>query len=704
MPRNRKHLGELPARSDEALHQAASPNIGKVTVLEVQQDEVEQAGAGPIRHGNPSADLIHGSHNHQYRALMDSFRRLFSGHEHRVEKLLSKFEQRLTQVITNGFAKSSKIPRGPEGMQPHVGPYGMPPHMSSRLSSPLHKPLEKTPSEETQVYDVQSEPVYLAPVQLPNALTDVLSHDNESKAKAPQESEASGNETEERPSSRNKKAWEPSETHEDQLMSAPNGAESHVIGSQRERGVGAARQTVFTNKVGLANHVQKINQVQEELKKGRGFLKTATEEEDKTTRQATLQELESLGYCGRADLCMRNCIVSNAFEMISCVFIVLNVFFLGAQLEFELLNPGRELALGYRVLNTVFVVIFTLELLLRIYAEKIDFCKPRNLNFGWNMFDSLLVLLSIMEEILSNTSSGVNLGAMRVFRTLRIVRSFRIIRMFKVFKDLRIMLAGVVYSLRSLVWAGLLLSAIMYLTAVCLGQYASEEIAIKTLDPSEGVLSKEVYDALQKYYGSLFLIVYTLFTSICGGVDWADAADPMMKLGTPLGLVFIFYISFAILCVLNIITGVFVENANRLTAKDDEMVLLENMEKRKVWFEEVAELFRAADKDGSGRLDGKEFAVKMKDYRMQAWLQKIGVQVESYSAEGLFALLDFDGDGWLDLDEFAVALQSVHGPARSIDLAKVNKDTRQLRKDMKELNFMCSQMVELLGYAQASER
>lgn len=237
----------------------------------------------------------------------------------------------------------------------------------------------------------------------------------------------------------------------------------------------------------------------------------------------------------------------------------------------------------------------------------------------------------------------------------------------------------------------------MYLTAVCLGQYAAEEIEIKTLNASEGILSKEVYAELQKYYGSLFTIVYTLFASICGGVDWADAADPIMRLGGPLGFVFLFYISFAILCVLNIITGVFVENANRLTARDDEMVLLESMEKRKIWFEEVAELFRAADSDNSGRLDGEEFAAKMKDYRMQAWLQKIGVQVEAYSAEGLFALLDFDDDGWLDFNEFANALQSVHGYARSIDLAKVNKDTRQLRKDMKELNSMCSQMIEMLG-------
>merc|ERR1712194_881708 len=119
------------------------------------------------------------------------------------------------------------------------------------------------------------------------------------------------------------------------------------------------------------------------------------------------------------------------------------------------------------------------------------------------------------------------------------------------------------------------------------------------------------------------------------------------------------------------------------------MVLMEEMELRQTWLDEVKELFDAADTDGSGHLDAAEFATKMKDLKMQAWLRKIGVQVEAYSAVGLFQLLDFDGDGKLDLDEFAMALQKVHGAARSIDVAKINRDTRLLRREVAELTDMC---------------
>merc|ERR1719487_114274 len=103
-----------------------------------------------------------------------------------------------------------------------------------------------------------------------------------------------------------------------------------------------------------------------------------------------------------------------------------------------------------------------------------------------------------------------------------------------------------------------------------------------------------------------------------------------MKLSTSLGLLFCLYVAFAVLCVLNIITGVFVDNATRTTAEDEEMVLLEQMDARRQWLDEVKELFARADTDNDGQLNESEFKQQLQDFRMQAWFRKIGVQVESY--------------------------------------------------------------------------
>merc|ERR1719218_125441 len=132
--------------------------------------------------------------------------------------------------------------------------------------------------------------------------------------------------------------------------------------------------------------------------------------------------------------------------------------------------------------------------------------------------------------------------------------------------------------------------------------------------------------------------------------------------------------------------------------------MMQQMELRRQWLEEVKELFEAADTNGSGQLDAVEFTKQLQDYRLQAWFRKIGVQVESYSAQGLFQLLDFDGDGKLDLDEFAMALQQVHGPARSIDVARVGRDARILRKDIKELHTICLDFFEKTWHGLAGVR
>merc|ERR1712217_413673 len=119
-------------------------------------------------------------------------------------------------------------------------------------------------------------------------------------------------------------------------------------------------------------------------------------------------------------------------------------------------------------------------------------------------------------------------------------------------------------------------------------------------------------------YGSMAKTMYTLFQAITNGVDWGQAAAPLVALNVGLGFLFCFYITFAVLCVLNIVTGVFVENANKMTQKDQEMVLMEQLETRRKWFEEVKVLFEAADTDDSGCLNEEEFSEQLQYVRMQA--------------------------------------------------------------------------------------
>merc|ERR1719482_1510829 len=86
------------------------------------------------------------------------------------------------------------------------------------------------------------------------------------------------------------------------------------------------------------------------------------------------------------------------------------------------------------------------------------------------------------------------------------------------------------------------------------------------------------------------MTIKTLFRSITGGIDWIDAAQPLRQVSEVLEYAFMIYIAFGLLCVLNVITGVFVENANSITREDEESVLLEVLEDKKRWIDDVARL------------------------------------------------------------------------------------------------------------------
>eukprot|EP00931_Biecheleriopsis_adriatica_P008653 TRINITY_DN109802_c0_g1_i1.p1 TRINITY_DN109802_c0_g1~~TRINITY_DN109802_c0_g1_i1.p1 ORF type:complete len:694 (-),score=109.65 TRINITY_DN109802_c0_g1_i1:72-2114(-) len=382
------------------------------------------------------------------------------------------------------------------------------------------------------------------------------------------------------------------------------------------------------------------------------------------------------------------------FEVLSSFWIVASAITVGLELDWEIFaaqfpdnSEADNSTVAFRVINVTLTVAFTVELLLRFASEGCYFCSLRNDNLVWNMFDMCLVLSGLLEELLGILAAGVtgiDISAMRLLRILRLVRSLRIIRFATLSRDLRKMLSGILHSMRSLVWAVMLLIALMYVVAVILLQFSSQEISVKSKDPTSGLLTEAQFAELLMYYGSLTRAIYTLYLSISGGVDWKDAAAPMLALNTALGLLFVAYVTFAVMCVLNIITGVFVENSNKITSADKDFVVMDQIESRRKWFSEVKEVFEFAGALEEGdSLDLEAWTRALENPRIKSCLRKLGLQLESHTPEGLFTILDFDGSGEIDLDEFAqvmASLQGNSGNARAIDLVRVEKEARTTRK------------------------
>eukprot|EP00927_Polykrikos_kofoidii_P001946 TRINITY_DN10754_c0_g2_i1.p1 TRINITY_DN10754_c0_g2~~TRINITY_DN10754_c0_g2_i1.p1 ORF type:complete len:710 (+),score=101.47 TRINITY_DN10754_c0_g2_i1:92-2221(+) len=361
------------------------------------------------------------------------------------------------------------------------------------------------------------------------------------------------------------------------------------------------------------------------------------------------------------------------FEVVIVSAVIANSFLIGLQADEAIRGSGRNAV--YNAMDVLFTLLFLFELLLRLYAERCSFLWRSNPNLIWNVLDSIVITNSISDTAfrIFGDEKLVNFSALRMLRVLRVVRLLRTVKLLRHFRDLRNMIMGVFSSLKSLTWAGVLLTLMMYLTSI---------LIVETLAmPQDSALSESVLDQ----YGGVGTTGYTLLLSILGGIDWGDAAAPLFATSVPLGIAFIFYVAFSMMCVLNIVTGVFVENASQMTKKSTEELIVERLQLRQKYMQEAKSWIR--NMVSSNSVGEDDFVDLLEEAKFHAILRKVDVQLDQDSARVIFRLIDFDGKGSIDVDELADRLDQVHGHSRIID----NLRSMRFARGLREINTVPSQ-------------
>ena len=106
---------------------------------------------------------------------------------------------------------------------------------------------------------------------------------------------------------------------------------------------------------------------------------------------------------------------------------------------------------GINYLDYSITIFFIIEILIRFIGE------PKKLNFfksGWNVFDTLIVLISLIP--IPNNSS---------FLLLRLLRVFRVLRIISVVPELKKIIEALLSSVKRVFYVGLLLFIILYIYA-----------------------------------------------------------------------------------------------------------------------------------------------------------------------------------------------------------------------------------------------
>merc|ERR1712136_112590 len=119
----------------------------------------------------------------------------------------------------------------------------------------------------------------------------------------------------------------------------------------------------------------------------------------------------------------------------------------------------------------------------------------------------------------------------------------------------------------------------------------------------------------------------TLFMSISGGVSWEVLVSALMKIHAAFGFLFVVFIACMQFAALNIIAGIFVNDAIEMAQRDRHIVLQAESTRNKSLVCDLKKLFLGSDTDQSGTLTFEEFMKAFQNPAVQARFRFLGVEL-----------------------------------------------------------------------------
>lgn len=373
----------------------------------------------------------------------------------------------------------------------------------------------------------------------------------------------------------------------------------------------------------------------------------------------------------------------------------------GFQTDSQAAGMSQTTSIMYFTVSTLYTAIFTAELSLRVHCVGIRKFFLSWHSWQWHYLDLTVVLVALFETAL-DTFERLDIGrsssfarSASQFRILRIIRATRIIRgirmtwLIRFVRSLRILVHQIVSTARSLIWAVILLVIIIYLFAIMFTQRAVSYLV------DVGEERSKVHSALLYYWSTVPRSIYTLFKVIIGGVSWAEVSTPLHDVGVMWVVLFIAYICFTQMAVLNVLTGAFCQNAIDSAQHDQDLMTQSILAQKKIYKEQICTIFNDLDLDESGAITIEEFRRHLQSESVQAVFDSIGLDASDMWT--LFKLMDIDQDSVIELDEFVSGCLRLKGNARALDIAKLYYEQKAVAKRLSRFMNRTDDALDLVG-------
>ncbi|XP_034339966.1 sodium channel protein type 10 subunit alpha isoform X4 [Arvicanthis niloticus] len=264
-------------------------------------------------------------------------------------------------------------------------------------------------------------------------------------------------------------------------------------------------------------------------------------------------------------------VTRQAFDITIMVLICLNMVTMMVETD----DQSKEKTNVLGKINQFFVAVFTGECVMKMFA-----LRQYYFTNGWNVFDFIVVILSIGSLVFSAILTSLeNYFSPTLFRVIRLARIGRILRLIRAAKGIRTLLFALMMSLPALFNIGLLLFLVMFIYSIFgMASFAN-------------VVDEAGIDDMFNFktFGNSMLCLFQITTS----AGWDGLLSPILNTGPPycdpnlpnsngsvtrdncgspaVGIIFFTtYIIISFLIVVNMYIAVILENFNVATEESTE--------------------------------------------------------------------------------------------------------------------------------------
>ncbi|KAK6473101.1 sodium channel protein type 4 subunit alpha B isoform X1 [Huso huso] len=269
-------------------------------------------------------------------------------------------------------------------------------------------------------------------------------------------------------------------------------------------------------------------------------------------------------------------ITKQAFDILIMVLICLNMVTMMVETDDQSAEKEDILYL----INLIFIVIFTTECVLKMFALRHYF-----FTVGWNIFDFVVVILSVVGIMLADIIEKYFVSP-TLFRVIRLARIGRVLRLIRGAKGIRTLLFALMMSLPALFNIGLLLFLVMFIYSI----FAMSNFAyVKHESGIDDIFNFETF-------GNSIICLFQITTS----AGWDGLLNPILNSGPPdcdptidhpgtdvkgncgnpgMGMMFFTsYIIISFLVVVNMYIAIILENFNVATEESSEPLCEDDFE------------------------------------------------------------------------------------------------------------------------------